>query len=58
MAKLLIISKWLPYPLSDGGKQAIFNSIKALCSEHEVHLSYFEPFSMKSSDELIPKFIC
>lgn len=58
MAKLLIISKWLPYPLSDGGKQAIFNCIKALCNVHEVHLSYFEPFNVNSSEELISEFKC
>lgn len=58
MAKLLIISKWLPYPLSDGGKQAIFNCIKALCNVHEVHLTYFEPFNVNSSEELVSEFKC
>lgn len=56
MSKLLIVSKWLPYPLSDGGKQAIFNCVKALSSDHEVHLSYFEPYNVNSSEKLIYDF--
>ena len=56
MSRILIISKWLPYPLSDGGKQAIFNSVKVLSTVHEVHLTYFEPHNVEYSEQSISDF--
>jgi glycosyltransferase involved in cell wall biosynthesis len=40
--KLLIILQALPYPLSEGGHQAIFNSIDVLRTHYDIYLSYYE----------------
>lgn len=40
--KILFILPWLPYPLNSGGKQAIFNGIKAINKEVEIYITYPE----------------
>jgi glycosyltransferase involved in cell wall biosynthesis len=40
MKKLLIILGWPPYPLNQGGNQAVFNSIDALREDLDIYLIY------------------
>jgi glycosyltransferase involved in cell wall biosynthesis len=39
--KILVISTWFPYPLSQGSKIRAYNIIKALSRQHEVYLISF-----------------
>lgn len=42
MKKVLFITPFLPYPLSSGGHQAIFNGISAVKDDIEAYLTYIE----------------
>lgn len=37
---VLFVLPWLPYPLSSGGHQAIFNGIKAVCKDVKVFVTF------------------
>jgi len=37
---VLFVLPWLPYPLSSGGHQAIFNGIKAVCKDVKVFITF------------------
>lgn len=39
--KILFVLPFLPWPLSSGGHQAVFNGIKALSGRAELHLVYY-----------------
>ena len=47
---ILLILKWLPYPLSDGGKQAIFNAISAINNFSNIYITYLENHSNKKHE--------
>lgn len=40
MKKILFILPWLPYPLSEGGNQAMFNNIYAIKNDFDVTVTY------------------
>ena len=40
MKKLLFVLPWLPYPLSAGGNQAMYNNINAVKNDFEVIITY------------------
>lgn len=46
---ILLILKWLPYPLSDGGRQAIYNGILAMKNIANIHITYYEVREDQSS---------
>lgn len=37
---ILFVIPWLPYPLKSGGHQALFNGIRSIQDDYEVHLVY------------------
>jgi glycosyltransferase involved in cell wall biosynthesis len=41
LKKLLFISRWFPYPPDNGSKIRIFNLLKQLASQYEIHLVSF-----------------
>lgn len=53
--KILFILPWLPYPLNSGGKQAIFNGIKAINKEFEIFITYPEDRQNTSEKESLLK---
>lgn len=38
--KILFIIPWLPYPLSSGGHQALYNGIAAVSKDYDVHVAF------------------
>ena len=41
MKKFLFVLPCFPWPLTTGGDQGVFNSIRAVCSYAEVHIAYY-----------------
>lgn len=57
MKKVLFILPLLPYPLSAGGNQAMFNGIKSVKDDADVYVMYSVPFynqRKKALKEIIP----
>ena len=40
MQSILFIIPWLPYPLSSGGHQALFNGIASVAGDYDVYIAY------------------
>lgn len=38
--KILFILPFLPYPMSSGGHQALYNSVASVCRDYDVYLTY------------------
>lgn len=55
MKRILILLPWLPYPLSSGGNQGVFNMLKAISSSYEVHLWFLADVSV--DEKLINSFL-
>ena len=55
--KILFILPTIPYPLSIGGNQAMYNGICAVKDEYEVHVIYIDPLhnSNKKQKEVLEK---
>lgn len=53
--KLLVTLPWMPFPLSDGGKQGSFNMLKALQDKLDIVLIYpvFDECQLKAEKELL-----
>lgn len=50
MSRILFLSRWLPYPPSNGSKLRIFNLLRALAEAHEVSLISFNDQPHKDAD--------
>jgi glycosyltransferase involved in cell wall biosynthesis len=48
--RILFLSRWFPYPPSNGSKIRIYNLVRGLASQHEVGLISFVDGSEKGSD--------
>ncbi len=49
--KILFVLPFLPWPLSSGGHQAVYNGIKALVGKAEIHLVYYVGQFDRDSDK-------
>lgn len=50
--KILFILPTVPYPLSAGGNQAMFNGISSVKNDYEVYVTYLTPFYNKNESAL------
>ncbi len=56
--KILFLSRWFPYPPSNGSKLRIYNLLRALKSNHEVTLLSFSDQTQSESEALEVLSIC
>ena len=48
--KILFVLPWLPYPMTSGGHQAIFNGIKAICDYADIFITYIDHGKTTAND--------